>query len=30
MKCKDIGYVILIIIAFGVLHLTGFIMLRLK
>ena len=30
MKFKDIGYVILIIIAFGVLHLTGFIMLRLK
>ena len=30
MKFKDIGYVILIIVAFGVLHLTGFIMLRLK
>ena len=30
MKFKDIAYVVLIIIAFGVLHLTGFIMLRLK
>lgn len=30
MKFKDIAYVVLIIIAFGILHLTGFIMLRLK
>ena len=30
MKFKDIAYVILIIVAFGILHLTGFIMLRLK
>ena len=30
MKFKDIAYVVLIIVAFGILHLTGFIMLRLK
>ena len=30
MKFKDIAYVVLIIIAFGILHFTGFIMLRLK
>ena len=30
MKFKDIAYVVLIIIAFGILHLTGFIMVRLK
>ena len=30
MKFKDIAYVVLIIAAFGILHLTGFIMLRLK
>ena len=30
MKLKDLAYVVLIIIAFGALHFTGFIMLRLK
>lgn len=30
MKFKDIAYVVLIIIAFGILHFTGFIMLRLN
>ena len=30
MKFKDIAYVVLIINTFGILHFTGFIMLRLK